>query len=232
MDTKIIVTPTLKEQVYEHLKKAIINGELQFGNFYSVQWVASQLGISRSPVREAVQQLQHEGLVDVYPYKGFTIKTISPSVIEEVFEVREAIESFCIKKVLNEYGSPQFEELIAELREKIEEQKNASTTAKEPMDYWKLDKGFHRLIIDFCNNKTLKQVYESISDKISSIALATLQDRKRFGTASEEHEAILRELEKGSLEAISVNLVHLTSTKELVLNTLENKMNGKKLLNN
>lgn len=226
MDTKIIVTPTLKEQVYNYLKKAIINGELQFGNFYSVQLVASRLGISRSPVREAVQQLQHEGLVEVYPYKGFTIKTISPAVIEEVFEVREAIESFCIKKVLNEYGSPQFDELVVKLKDMLLEQKKATGSAKEPMDYWKLDKGFHRLIIDFCNNKTIKQVYESISDKISSIALATLQDRKRFETASEEHEAILNKLKEGSLEAISVNLIHLTSTKKLVLKTLEDKMNG------
>lgn len=224
MDTKIIVTPTLKEQVYNYLKKAIVNGELQFGNFYSVQWVASRLGISRSPVREAVQQLQHEGLVDVYPYKGFTIKTISPAVIEEVFEVREAIESFCIKKVLNDYGSPQFGELLIKLEEKLQEQKKAVASAKEPMDYWKLDKGFHRLIIDFCNNKTLKQVYDSISDKISSIALATLQDRKRFETASEEHEAILDKLQAGSLEAVPVNLVHLNSTKELFLKTLENKL--------
>lgn len=224
MDTKIIFTPTLKEQVYNYLKKAIVSGELQFGNFYSVQWVASRLGISRSPVREAVQQLQHEGLVDVYPYKGFTIKTISPAVIEEVFEVREAIESFCIKKVLNDYGSPQFGELLIKLEEKLQEQKKAAASAKEPIDYWKLDKGFHRLIIDFCNNKTLKQVYDSISDKISSIALATLQDRKRFETASEEHEAILDKLQTGSLEAVPVNLVHLNSTKELFLKTLENKL--------
>ena len=179
-------------------------------------------------MREAVQQLQHEGLVDVFPYKGFIIKTISPAIIEEVFEVREAIESFCIKKVLNDHGSPQFDELIVKLKDMLQKQKNATTLAQEPMDYWKLDKGFHRLIIDFCNNKTLKQVYESISDKISSIALATLQDRKRFETASEEHEAILRQLKEGSLEAVSVNLLHLNSTKELVLNTLENKLNGQK----
>lgn len=230
MDTKIIVTPTLKEQVYNYLKRAIVNGELQFGNFYSVQWAASQLGVSRSPVREAVQQLQHEGLVEVYPYKGFTIKTISPAVIEEVFEVREAIESFCIKKILNEYDSPQFEELLIKLKEKLQEQKKSAASTHGPMDYWKLDKGFHRLIIDFCNNKTLKQVYESISDKISSIALATLQDRKRFETASEEHQAILNKLKEGSLEAVCVNLEHLNSTKKLFLKTLENKLNEQKII--
>jgi len=221
MEPKIVVTPSLKDQVYDYLKGAIVRGELQFGSFYSVQWVASRLGVSRTPVREAVQQLQHEGLVEVFPYKGFIVKTLSPAVIEEVFEAREAIESFCIKKLLAQYGSPGYAELMKKLEQKLEEQRQTVIHGKEAMDYWKVDKGFHRLIIEFCNNKILKQFYESISDKISGIALATLQDRTRFASASEEHALIFAKLKEGSQEAVDVNAAHLLSTKRLVLKTWE-----------
>lgn len=221
MEQKIVVSPSLKDQVYSYLKEAIVRGELQFGSFYSVQWVASRLGVSRTPVREAVQQLQHEGLIDVFPYKGFTVKAISPAVIEEVFEVREAIESFCIKKLLAQYGTPAYAELMVMLERTVEEQKYMVAHGKDAMDYWKLDKGFHRRIVEFCNNKVLSEVYESISDKISSIALATLQDRSRFASASEEHALILAKLKEGSHEAVNVNVAHLLSTKKLIMKTWE-----------
>lgn len=229
MEPRIVVPPSLKDQVYDYLKEAIIRGELQFGSFYSVQWVASRLGVSRTPVREAVQQLQHEGLIDVFPYKGFTIKTISPAVIEEVFEVREAIESFCIKKLLAQYGSPVYGELMKSLEKTLAEQKYMVVHGKDAMDYWKLDKGFHRLIVEFCNNKVLREVYESISDKISSIALATLQDRRRFASASEEHALIFAKLKEGSQEAVNVNVAHLLSTKRLIMKTWEKWENNARI---
>ncbi|MBZ4688579.1 MAG: hypothetical protein PWQ96_1688 [Clostridia bacterium] len=226
MKKSIKKAPSLKEQVYNYLREAIINDEFEMGKLYSDQWVADQLGVSRTPVREAVQQLKHEGLLEVVPYKGFKVKTLSETEINEVFEVRDAIEGFCIKKLIKNQDTREAKELLEKLEKIIAEQKK-SYANNSRRDFWDTDRLFHSSIVSFSNNRILEDVYRSMGDKIKSIALETLRDETRLNTAFEEHVATLQYIKDGLInEAYEMNLRHLNNTKSLVMKALQKNKNS------
>ena len=85
---------SLKAQVYEYLKQAIINGDLKVGEIYSEQYFADKLSISRTPVREAILQLQHENMVEVKANRGIIVKPLLLDEIKKIIETRLAIEGY------------------------------------------------------------------------------------------------------------------------------------------
>ncbi|WP_366924413.1 GntR family transcriptional regulator [Metallumcola ferriviriculae] len=226
MKQNIKKVPSLKEQVYNYLKQALLNNEFELGKLYSDQWVAGQLGVSRTPVREAVQQLKHEGFVKVVPYKGFTAKTISEKEIEEVFEAREAIEGFCIKKLVNNHQS----RAAGHVRQKLEEiiaGQETSAQNNERNKFWEMDSNFHQCIVNYSDNTILVNLYQSLGDKISRIALETLKENNRLTTALQEHKKTLEFINKEELlEAYESNYRHLLSTKALMMEALKKCMDS------
>ena len=78
---------SLKAQVYEYLKQAIINGDLKVGEIYSEQYFADKLSISRTPVREAILQLQHENMVEVKANRGIIVKPLLLDEIKKIIEI-------------------------------------------------------------------------------------------------------------------------------------------------
>ena len=89
----MITRISIKEQVYEYLKKGVVEGKLQPGMVYSEQMIADTLHVSRTPVREAIQLLRHENLVEVYSNRGFGVKDICAADIEEIIQARLALAS-------------------------------------------------------------------------------------------------------------------------------------------
>lgn len=88
------MTP-LNEQAYHHLKNLIITNGLSYQEIYSETKLSKELGISRTPLRDAVHRLAQEGYIDIIPSKGFCIHQLTKQDVSETFQIRSALECYC-----------------------------------------------------------------------------------------------------------------------------------------
>ena len=91
----MFVKSTFKEQAYEYLLNLIVNNQLDISQVYSERYFAEKMGISRTPVREAMLQLQREGYIQIQSNKGIKVKEISENEVHQILQMRIAIEGFC-----------------------------------------------------------------------------------------------------------------------------------------
>jgi DNA-binding GntR family transcriptional regulator len=98
-------------EAYDYLRRRIRDGQLQSGVRIKAEEVAAELGISRMPVREAIRQLDTEGLVTIRPNRGAVVTRLSPDEILEVFEMRAALEGIAIRRAIPRFNEDKFEEI-------------------------------------------------------------------------------------------------------------------------
>jgi DNA-binding GntR family transcriptional regulator len=177
-----------KVQVYENLKQRIIDCELVPGLPINEAVFASELGVSKTPIREALRQLERDGFVDSIPGRGSTISHITPSDIREVFEIREIIETGAAKNVA------RFQHDIEPLMKKREEHRQflENEEGKEAYSHeWGEWEDVHLAIIHALGNQTLLEMYDGLLDRIKRI-------RNNFGrrfTQRRLHEIVAEHLE-------------------------------------
>lgn len=213
MNEKIIKIPTLQEQVYLYLKKAIMNAELEMGKTFSEQWVADLLGVSRTPVREAIIQLKQEYLVDILPYKGFIIKSLSSKDIQDTMQIRQALEGFCVISIAQNYQDPLVKSLFFQLNDYLKEQEKLARE-NSPYEFMELDKIYHMDIIDYINNERLIVVYGEIRSRFERITIQALKEPGRMENTVREHRSILEMMRMGNpWEAYQAMEFHLNQTK-------------------
>lgn len=216
LDKKIIKMPSLKEQVYSYLREAIIVGELEEGKIYSEQWFADLLDVSRTPVREAILQLNQENLVDIIPYRGIVIKAMTEKEVKDIFEIRQAIEGYCVRRIAEEINNPLVANLLAIIRENIEEQKKLIDQQNMTVikDFLELDFVFHQEIVNFVDNDRFSQIITDVRSRIQKISIQTLKEKGRLDTGYQEHLAIYNNMASGnSFEAYASLNEHLNCAK-------------------
>jgi len=134
--SSIKTPPTLKEIAYEEIKKSIILGTLRPGDIYSEQALSQQLGISKTPVREALINLKIKGFIDIMPQKGFQVKRLTAKEITDIYEFRTALELAVILHVTPEIETFHIQKLEAIIQEIGE--------AKDILVFLNKDMEFHR----------------------------------------------------------------------------------------
>ena len=105
----------LNEQAYQHLQKLILSNRLSYGQIYSETRLSRELGISRTPFRDAVHRLAQEGYIDIIPSKGFTLHQINVDDVNETLQIRSALESYCTLQIARESDTSRAQALFAEL---------------------------------------------------------------------------------------------------------------------
>jgi len=118
-----------KDKIYETLKEKIIDFSFKPGEQLVEQVLSEQFEISKSPLREAFRQLEADGLVNLIPYKGVYVSVLSTKELNDICELREALEVFCLERGLNAYSNEDIEELeaLTELsRRKVEREGDRS----------------------------------------------------------------------------------------------------------
>ena len=214
--SKIIKMPSLQEQVYSYLKKAIVNGEMELGQVYSEQWVADLLGVSRTPVREAILQLKQESLLEILPYKGFIVKPLSLDEVKETFQIRQALEGFCVIMIAQQHQDPLVAKLLAQLNDYLEEQSNL-TGDHNVYEFMELDELYHRDIINFAGNERLISTYNEIRSRFQRITVKALKEPGRMEDTVREHLDILVKMKDGHpWEAYQTMALHLNSTQKIM----------------
>jgi DNA-binding GntR family transcriptional regulator len=136
--------PSMQEVAFQAIKKAIMRNEFLPGNIYSEQVVAKEIGMSKTPVHQALLDLENKGFVSLLPRKGFKVNVLSASNISNMFELRRALERAVILKITPRLSA----ESIQDLEKIIEEIKQTL----DPIDFQKHDRKFHRYLASLSNN--------------------------------------------------------------------------------
>jgi DNA-binding GntR family transcriptional regulator len=194
------------ERAYDYVKARLLDGRFAGGTLLSENDLAHRLGVSRTPVRQALVQLEAEELVELYPKRGALVVPISPSEADDVLEARMLIEQHCARR-----AAAAGSRLVARLRAAIADQEG------DVAGFAWADRAFHTAIVEAAGNHILDRQYEALRDRHQRIAAAAVaSDPTRIARFIAEHKEILAAIERGDGDAASALMGdHLRSAHEL-----------------
>jgi GntR family transcriptional regulator, rspAB operon transcriptional repressor len=174
------------EEVYDILRQKILACDLSPGERVDVGSISNQLGISRTPVKDALQRLSEQGLIEIHARKGTFVTRISPRDVRETFEVRAALEGKACQLLSGKISQP----LIRHLRE-LNEAMFADNL--DMLTHAKLNNEFHRLIVEHTGNQKLLKMYSELNAQmqIARVHFRSVTWRSRGPRVVEEHDAIV-----------------------------------------
>ena len=184
--------PPAAERVYTHVKQAVLDRRYEGGTLLSEGELAEAVGVSRTPVREALLRLEAEGLLKLYPKKGALVLPVSAQEIADVVETRLLVERHAAAKV-----APAPPQLVARLEELLEEQKGHAA-AGDLAAFAVADRCFHAEIVRAGGNTILAHLYDQLRDRQLRMGVATMHaEPDRIAKNIAEHTEILEALRAG-----------------------------------
>ena len=194
--------PPAAERVYSHVKQGVLERCYEGGTLLTEGELAEAVGVSRTPVREALLRLEVEGLIKLYPKKGALVLPVSAQEIADVVETRQLVEEHAIRKAVP--ASPQLIARLTELLEKQREQAAAGDLAGAAVT----DRCFHAEIVRSVGNHILSRLYDQLRDRQLRMGIAVMQAHPdRITKTLTEHREILDALRSGDA-ATAVDHVH------------------------
>ena len=140
-------TTSLQQYAYDYLKNIIISGQLDEHKLYSERQLSLELNISRAPIRDALQRLSQEEYVDVLPKRGFRIHPLTKNDIISMYQMRTAIESFCLHHYASSPDSDQTLVILEKKKANVKTQEHYLAASKDYSSYVEIECQFHELII-------------------------------------------------------------------------------------
>lgn len=203
----------LREIVYEELKAQILKGDIKPGTRMMEVELAEVLGVSRTPVREAIRKLEKEGLVKIEPRRGAYASELSVKDMVDILEVRQSMEGlaayYCAQRI-NDEQKEQLRDYALAFNEAVEE-----GVYEDMISY---DTKFHHLIVECCDNDILVHMVEQLQELVLRFRYIYYDNFKRAENMPEEHEKILNAIASGDAdEARAAADVHIDRLKELVI---------------
>ena len=155
---------SLRDIAVESIRDAIINGSFELGEALSEAVLVRLLGISKTPIREALSILRQEGLISVVPQKGTFVFTLSATEVAQLGQYRFALESFAVDLAMAQNPEALVPDLL-DICERMETKRNEGEMDK----YLKLDTQYHETIFKHCGNNYLEDGYQLVSGKIAAL---------------------------------------------------------------
>lgn len=209
----------LRDVVFNNLRQAILKGELKPGERLMEIQLAKRLGVSRTPVREAIRKLELEGLVLMIPRKGAEVADITKQDLEDVLEVRTALEELAVKDACDHITDEQ----LSELKKAANDFKRA-LEGTDLMVCAEADMHFHDVILGATNNRRLIQMLNNLSEQTYRYRMEYLKDERTHKNLIEEHDAIRRALKKhDKVKAGNAIRIHIDNQKRSILTSLSEK---------
>ena len=207
----------LRDVVFNTLRQAIIKGELKPGERLLEVQLAEQLGVSRTPVREAIRKLELEGLVVMMARRGATVSGITKKHLQDVLEIRGALEELAMKLACERMTDEQ-QAALKEQGALLEKQKDSD----DAFTLSDIDARFHELIYQATNNPRLIQMLANLREQMYRYRLEYMRAKDKRGKLLEEHRSIIKAIEKHDVEAGRKAIIeHLASQEKEILKTLE-----------
>lgn len=185
----------LRETVVEKLRTAILTGELKEGTLVSAPALGVQLGVSATPVREAMMDLARDGLVETLKNKGFRVTAVTDDELLNVIEVRLLIEPPTVARVAGRVPPAALTEL------RILADRNLLAAEQEDLQtYLVTDRDLHALILEHAGNAFLAELATSLRRRTRMYGLLALADAGVLGESAREHHQLIDLIEAGDGE--------------------------------
>ena len=205
--------PSLREMAYKGIKNAIMSNQLKRGEFYSEQGLASQFGISKTPVHEAILDLESRGFVTLVARKGIKVNDLTVEDIHALYQFRLVIEAAAIRLVNWKVRSQDSERLRAVHQNCIK-----ATKANDHLEYRKWDRDLHNFLVSKTQNSYLVSALENIRDLIDWMGVRAMYRPNRLAEVDKEHGKILEMIEKGDAETAAKSMEkHIQATERSAL---------------
>ncbi|MGA0531693.1 GntR family transcriptional regulator [Hansschlegelia sp. KR7-227] len=190
---------SLVDDAYDALKAGVLDGSFAPGHQASEQEIALRLGMSRTPVHEAVIRLQEDGLVRVLSRRGVLICAIAPDDMREIYDVLVAIEGRAAELIA---ALPEPDRLaVADDLARFTEEMEAALASENRIAWGETDARFHAALIGGCRNRRIVRIMQTINDQSHRARMVTLRLRKGLAASVEEHRAIVAAIRAGDAAA-------------------------------
>ncbi len=201
---------TLAEQAYDHIKAAIIAGEVEPGHLYSVSQFSTLLEVSRTPVREALLTLAADGLLTVHRNRGFQVVPVTTDDIHEIVDVRRLLEVPAVERLAK--MDPQPTEMLAKAEELYPDLQKAADSGRV-RDFLALDRRFHLTLIDAAGNRRMTSIIADLRDRMHLPGLRKLAESGSLHESGLDHLHLLEAIKaRNPDEAARIMHLHLDRT--------------------
>lgn len=209
----------LQEEAYAHIKEQILSGVLQEDQIYSETKMAAMIGISRTPVKDALVRLNQERLIDILPSRGFRLHRMSEADIWATYQLRTAVEGFCAQHLAYRKDTEEGRATLSDLAEAVERMQALQDAALD--DFWAEDLAFHKRMVEFSQNAEFLRQFETYHYRMSVIAKQSFRSPNRREATVEEHRAILQAVcscrGRDDFTAYAAVRTHMEASRDLVL---------------
>jgi DNA-binding GntR family transcriptional regulator len=209
---------TLRSKAYEELVRMITQGELPPGTALDERALTEMLGVSRTPFREAVAILASDGLVDVRPYRGFSVRVFTRKEIDDLYRLRRTLECFAVRLAVENISNAD----IAKL-EKILDESVAALHRDDLLAYGVHDRAFHAMIAELSDSSPLIETLERLSLQVQMCRIVANRSPRFAKEAAQERDLILRALrDRNADRAAELLDEHIAHVQRSVLLNLDN----------
>ncbi len=217
---------SLRERILDVLREAILSGDFKPGQTLVESDLASQLGVSRAPLREAIQTLNNEGLVETIPYHGTTVRTLSKIDIEELYSLRSVLEAFAIHRIIDQNDPEHLNKL-----EQIYQEMLDAAHADDLKQVSKIDRIFHDTLIEMSGHSLLLTTWNSVALRVRQVMALRNMRNSDIKQVAYNHLPILEAIRDKDIERATESIkVHVASAGDLIVedwNEDNQKMNTK-----
>lgn len=207
----------LRDVVFNNLREAILKGELVPGERLMEKQLAEKMGVSRTPIREAIRKLELEGLVIMVPRKGAEVAKITKKDIKDVLEVRATLEALAVKLACQKMDEEQLERL-----RKVNKEFSVAASNKEIELLIQKDVEFHDIIFECTNNDKLIQIVNNLREQIYRFRVEYIRMKNDCTILAKEHNEILSCIEQKDItHAKEIAAKHIENQEKAVVEMLQ-----------
>lgn len=207
----------LRDVVFNTLRQAILTGELKPGERLMEIHLANRLGVSRTPIREAIRKLELEGLVTMIPRRGAEVAQITEKNMLDVLEVRRAVDALCVELACERIS----EEDTRNLKEACDHFEKA-VHSKDAKKIAQADVALHDIIVKATGNNRLIQLVNTLSEQMYRYRYEYIKDATQHGRLIEEHRIIYESIVKKDKETASqAAKMHIDNQEKAIMKQIQ-----------
>jgi DNA-binding GntR family transcriptional regulator len=207
----------LRDVVFNTLRQEILTGKLKPGERLMEIHLANKLGVSRTPIREAIRKLELEGLVIMIPRRGAEVAQITLKSLEDVMEVRRALDVLAIELACDRMDDENLEKLKGAC-----ENFNVAVETKDTRKIAEADVEFHDLIVHSTDNSRLIQLVNNLSEQMYRYRFEYLKDETTHDTLKEEHLEMYKSIVKKDKDTAARTVVkHIDNQEKAIIKQLK-----------
>jgi DNA-binding GntR family transcriptional regulator len=206
----------LRDVVFHTLRQAILRGELEPGERLMEIHLAERLGVSRTPIREAIRKLELEGLVVMIPRRGAVVASITEKDLQDVLEVRRTLEVLAAEVACDRITPELLEEL-----EKAEKDFQALKDTEDVTELAAADVHFHEVIYSATDNPRLISILNNLREQMYRYRLEYLKDHESHERLNRDHQEIYTAIKNGDKSTVRAIIIeHIDNQREAILQSI------------